>query len=76
MSRPIIIETARPSVEETAHLLRIPKKEVKSVRSLIDRWANSAETLRVFGDPSVDSTPTPRRKPGVGKRSPSKNGHH
>jgi hypothetical protein len=76
MSRPTIIETARPSVEETAHFLRIPKKEVKTVRSLVDRWANSAETLRIFGEASVGSTATRRRKPGAEKRSPSKNGDH
>jgi len=77
MSRPTVIKTERPSVEETAKLLGIPNKEVKIVRSLIDRWANSPETLRRFGDTSVRYKANGnRRKSRTGKRGPSENGHH
>jgi hypothetical protein len=77
MSRPTIIKTERPSVDETVKLLGIPDQEVKIVRSLIDRWANSPETLSRFGDTPVrDKANRNRRKSKAGKHGPSENGHH
>ena len=62
-----------PSVEEIAQLLRIPKKEVKFVRSLVDRWAHSADAVSRFGAP-VDKANGNRKKAITEKHAPE-NGH-
>jgi hypothetical protein len=75
MNRPIVITTPRPTPEETAKLLRIPKKDVTRLQKLVDQWAWSPETISKFGEPLNDHTSNGKRKKPATKRGPRENGH-
>lgn len=76
MRRPVVITTPRPTVEETAKLLRIPRKDVEMVRSIVDEWANSPDTLSRFGvPPHLHNGNGKGKKPSARKRRSAENRH-
>jgi hypothetical protein len=75
MKRPSIITTPIPTPEETAKLLGIPKKDVKRLEALVDKWTRSPEVIGKFGEPLNGHASTGKRKKSAAERAPRRNGH-
>jgi hypothetical protein len=64
-----------PTPQETAKLLGIPKKDMKRLEALVDKWARSPETISQFGEPLNGHASKGKRTKPVTKRTPRGNGH-
>jgi len=67
MRQPVIIRTARPSVEETALLLGVPKSRVKFLRALAERLAKQD----FDGDGNAITEASPKNRKGMRSAKPS-----
>jgi hypothetical protein len=75
MKRPSVITTPIPTPAETAKLLGIPRKDVKRLEALIDRFVRSPEAAIHPGEPLNGQVLTGKRKTPASKRAPRGNGH-
>ncbi len=75
MKRPSVIATPIPTPEETAKLLGIPRKDVKRLEALVDKFVRSPEAISQFGEPLNGHAPAGKREKSAGKRAPRGNGH-
>jgi hypothetical protein len=75
MKRPTLITTPIPTPEEVAKLLRIPKKDVKRLEALVDKWVRSPEAVSQRGQPLNGHASNGERKKPAAKRVPRGNGH-
>ena len=64
-----------PTPEETAKLLGIPKRDVKFLEALVEKWAYSPETISRYGEPRNGHSATAKRKRPAAKRGARENGH-